>query len=205
MSAEPVPRPITAEEFLATIPDGVKADLIDGVVTMASPDTPRSAKITQLVRTLLQGYARKRGGLGEAYGSRVAFAVSRYRCPEPDVSFVSRERVSVIGPTRGTEAPDVAVEVVSEASTDRDYVQKRILYEEAGVREYWIVDPLQRRCTFLRRAGERFETVDLDAGRFFHSQVLPGFWLDVEWLLAGSLPDEFECLEHVLGGPPQHP
>jgi Uma2 family endonuclease len=205
MSAEQVQRPITVEEFMATIPDGAKADLIDGVIHMASPDTPRSDKIGHLIRTLLQGYARRNGGLGEAFGSRVAYAMSRYRSPEPDVSFVLSGRASVIGATRGTGAPDIAVEIVSQESEQRDYIQKRVLYEEAGVREYWIIDPTQGRCTFLRLEDGRFAAVPLDAGRFFRSEVLPGFWLDVEWLFADPLPDEFECLDRVLAGPPVVP
>jgi Uma2 family endonuclease len=205
MSAEQVQHPITVEEFLETLPDGVKADLIDGVVHMASPDTPRSDKIAHLIRTLLQGYARRKGGLGEAFGSRVAYAMSRYRSPEPDVSFVLSGRASVIGATRGTGAPDIAVEIVSEDSEQRDYIQKRVLYEEAGVREYWIIDPIRERCTFLRHEGGRFVDVPLSAGRFFHSEVLPGLWLDVEWLLAEPLPDEFACLDRVVAGPPAVP
>jgi Uma2 family endonuclease len=200
MSAEQTLLPVSTDEFFAAIPDGVKADLIDGVIYMASPDSPRSDKIAQLIRTVLQGYARRRGGLGEAYGSRVAYAVSRYRCPEPDVSFVCSDRAHIIHPTRGVEAPDIAVEVVSDDSPERDYVKKRVLYEEAGVREYWIIDPIRNHCTFLRREGGQFVTVPLSRDSFFRSEVLPGFWLDTRWLLASPLPDEFECLEQVLAG-----
>jgi Uma2 family endonuclease len=203
MSVETIPRPITVEEFFETVPDGVKADLLDGVIYMASPDSPRSDKIGRFIGTTLQGFARRRGGLGEVYGSRVAYALARHHAPEPDVSFVSSERAAIIHPTRGVAAPDIAVEIVSEDSQSRDYLRKRVLYEEAGVREYWIIDPLQNRCTFLRLRDGQFQEVPLQRDRFFHSEVLPGFWLDVAWLVAHPLPDEFECLEQVLAGPPQ--
>jgi len=203
MSAEPIPHPVTVEEFFARVPDGVKADLIDGVIYVSSPDTPPNDDIGYLIRYLLQGFSRRGGGLGKAHGSRVAFALGRYRSPEPDVSFVLTDRLSIIQPTRGVGAPDIAVEIVSADSVDRDYVKKRILYEEAGVREYWIIDPLNRRCTFLLLQDGSFVPAPLRRRRYFFSEVLPGFWLDVQWLLTSPVPDEEECLQRLLAGPPK--
>jgi Uma2 family endonuclease len=202
MSAEPVPRPITVDEFFTRIEDGQKADLIEGTIHMASPDTPHNDKLAFLVRTLIQEYADARGGLGEAFGSRVAFVMGRYRCPEPDVSFVCAERLSMMAATRGTAAPDIAVEVVSTDSVQRDYVQKRVLYEEAGVQEYWIIDPPQGRCEFLRLEQGGFVNAPVRDGRFFQSEVLQGFWLDVSWLLADPLPRPMACLQQILAGGP---
>jgi Uma2 family endonuclease len=197
MSVETIPRPVTVEEFFAVIEDGQKADLLEGSIYMASPDTPRNDKLGYFIRALIQDYADERQ-LGEAYGSRVAFVLGRYRCPEPDVSFVAIERLGVMEGTRGIGAPDIAVEIVSADSASRDYVQKRILYEEAGVREYWIVDPQERRCQFLRLISAQFVEVTLEGGNLYRSEVLPDFWLDVGWLFAQPLPKPSACLRAIL-------
>ena len=83
---------VTIEEFYCLVPDGQKADLIDGVIYMASPDTRRSDRLGGFLKFLLQGYVEMRG-LGEVYCSRFAFELSEFRAPEPDVAFVRTERL----------------------------------------------------------------------------------------------------------------
>jgi len=188
----------TAEEFFKQIKDWEKADLIDGVVYMAPPDTPREDEICYLLRFLMRGCCRYWQLGGEVHGSRVAFVLGRWDVLEPDLSFVSADRTHLILDTHVQGAPDIAVEIVTDESLQRDYETKKLLYEEAGVREYWIADPLQQQCRFYRLSRGRFVEVPLEGGRIFRSEVLPGFWLDAQWLLAEPLPDEFECLKQVL-------
>jgi Uma2 family endonuclease len=143
MSTETIPprsRPYTVEEFFRLVQDGEKADLIDGEIVTASPDTLRSDKIGYFVRFLLQGYAEERKA-GETFGSRVAFVLEPRSAPEPDISFVSTDRLHIMADTRGQGAPDIAVEIVSSDSRSRDYARKKDLYERAAVREYWIIAP----------------------------------------------------------------
>jgi Uma2 family endonuclease len=91
----------------------------------------------------------------------------------------------------------LAVEIVSPDSVSRDYVQKRAIYEEAGVREYWIIDPDAKRATFLRLREGHFKTVT-PARHIFHSQVLPGFFVDVRWLWRKRRPRVYDLVRHLL-------
>ena len=188
---------VTVDDFFALVPDGQKADLIDGVIYMASPDSKRNDKLGGFIKFLVQGYAVVRG-LGEVFGSRFAFELNQTRAPEPDIAFVSKARLHLVGETRMKGAPDIAVEIVARESRTRDYLEKKNLYETAGVLEYWIIDPLQRRAEFYRLIDGRFDLVPLEQNRIFRSEVLEGFWLDVEWLFADQLPSEFEKLQELL-------
>jgi hypothetical protein len=85
------------------------------------------------------------------------------------------------------ERPEVPLHNNGEESDIRDYVKKRAQYEKAGVREYWIIDPEQRRVQFLRRHRGKFREV-APVANFFESAVLPGFRLDVRWLWSGRRP-----------------
>lgn len=204
MSAEKVPLPqklYTVDEFFKLLPDGKKADLIDGVIYVASPDTPLSDDLGFLIRFLIRGYTQARKLGGAVHGSRVAFELGRRRAPEPDVSYVSQARKHILSKTRGRGAPDIAVELVAEGSIDRDYIAKKQLYEAAGVQEYWIIDPLKQSCTFYRLRDGRFAPLPLDSGHLFRSEVLTGFWLDVNWLFSDPLPDEGDCLQQILASP----
>jgi Uma2 family endonuclease len=60
---------------------------------------------------------------------------------QPDLVFVDRDRIDLIGEQAIEGAPDLLVEVLSSSTAHRDLTEKKRLYETHGVREYWIVDP----------------------------------------------------------------
>ena len=201
------PKPVYDEEsiidwdmFCAMVPDGQKADLIDGVIYMASPDSRRANRVNAFLLTLMEMYVQRRKLGGEVYVSRFAYRMSDHNAPEPDVGYVCEERLKLMeeGGMRG--APDIAVEIVAKESHERDWVTKRELYEKFGVREYWIIDYLQKKFEFLKLVGNRFVPMKLEDDHIFRSQVLPGFWLDIEWLLAKPLPSTPDCLDQILKG-----
>jgi Uma2 family endonuclease len=189
---------MTVDTFNAIVGDGQKADLIDGVIYMASPDTVENDQIASCLHTVLRSYVEKRD-LGRVFGSRFAFVLSKHRAPEPDVAFVRRERLHLVGRHGMEGGPDVAVEVVSRDSRDRDYGDKKRLYLDAGVEEYWLVDPLQRRAEFYRLSGDLYEMVPLEANRIFRSVAVRGFWLDVDWLFTEPPVKAVEKLQEILG------
>jgi len=192
---------ISVEEFYRLVPDGQKADLIDGVIYMASPDSLRANKLTGFVYRLLKDFAEERGIVGEVFFSRFACRLGEFHAPEPDVGYVRPERVRLVeeGGLRG--GPDIAVEVVSRESRHRDYDDKRRLYEEAGIPEYWIIDPIQKRVEFLVLEEGRYQLAPLEENRLFRSRALSGFWIDVDWLLADPLPPASRCLQAILANP----
>jgi Uma2 family endonuclease len=141
----------------------------------------------------------QRHKLGKLYVSRVAFLLDDHNAPEPDIGFVRKERMDAIERARVVGPPDLAVEIVSPDSVDRDYKKKRAKYEEAGVAEYWIVDEIKETVTLLRldRSG-KYRTVRARKGTL-ESKVLPGFWLRPEWLWQEPLPDVQDVLQQILG------
>jgi Uma2 family endonuclease len=192
---------ISVEEFYRLVPDGQKADLIEGVIYMASPDSLRANELTLFISWLFKGFIEVRGIGGKVVFSRYACRLSESSAPEPDVAYVRPERVGLVesGGMRG--GPDIAVEVVSRESRHRDYDDTRRLYEEAGVAEYWIIDPVQQRVEFLVLEEDRYRLAPLEQNRLFRSRALSGFWIDVDWLLADPLPAATRCLEAILGQP----
>lgn len=189
---------VTVEDYFRLVPDGQKADLIDGVIHMASPDSRRSNELTGFVEFLLRGFVKARRIGGRVFVNRFSFVLSELRAPEPDVAYVRPERVHLIEETRMQGGPDIAVEVVSRESRSRDYFEKKQLYLEAGVSEYWIIDPLQQRVEFHRLADGRYELAPLVGNNRYDCITIPSFFLLVDWLLADPLPNEYECLQQML-------
>jgi Uma2 family endonuclease len=120
--------------------------------------------------------------LGRVFGSRVAFRLGEKQGPEPDIAFVATENLHRVKRGHVDGPPDLALEIVSPDSVERDYVHKREQYRQAGVPEYWIVDELQESVLLLRRsAAGAYREVKPRKG-VLQSQALPGFWLRPEWL-----------------------
>jgi Uma2 family endonuclease len=190
-------KPYTFEEFCELVKDGQKADLIDGVIYMASPDNTDANDLFMWLGGLVYDFVEIKE-LGKVFGSRVAYRLDETNGPEPDIGFVNKKRSSAVKQGRVEGPPDLAVEIVSPDSVDRDYKKKRLLYEKSGVREYWIVDEIKQTVTLLRLTGKRkYREVRPRKGEL-HSQVLPGFRIRPEWLWQNPRPKKMVVLNWLL-------
>lgn len=188
----------TFEDFCSLVPDGQKADLIDGVIYLASPDNTDAADIFGLLYALFYAYVQMKS-LGKVSGSRVAFRLNDRNSPEPDLAFVRKDREHLIERSFVNGRPDLAVEIVSPDSVERDYEQKRKLYQQTGVPEYWIIDEMERTVSLLRLGPRgKYREVKPRKG-VFHSEALEGFWFRPEWLWQEPPPDLLETLQQILG------
>jgi Uma2 family endonuclease len=187
----------TFEDYCALIGEDQKADLIDGVIYVASPDNTDANQLFVWLLTLMELFAQIRK-LGRVYGSRVAFRLDKWNGPEPDIAFVRLSRLPRVKRGHVVRGPDLAVEIVSPESVERDYQKKRRQYQRAGVREYWIVDEMKQRVVLLRLSPDRkYHAVKPRKGEL-HSRGLPGFWLRPEWLWQEPRPLQTDILNEFL-------
>ncbi|MEX2117966.1 MAG: Uma2 family endonuclease [Pirellulales bacterium] len=186
----------TFDDFLVLIKEHEKADLLDGVIYMASPESTDDNRLGGWLYKLMGNFADELD-LGEVFVTRVAFRITEKRGPEPDVAFVAKRRLRLVQRGFVDGPPDIAVEIVSPDSVERDYVVKRHVYEKAGVREYWIIDPGKQAATFLRRQRGKFQPMVV-RGSVFESKVLPGLRFDVRWLWSKRRPAPFRVVRDLL-------
>jgi Uma2 family endonuclease len=185
-------------DFCEIIQPDQKADLIDGVIYMASPEGIKASRLYGWLFVVL-GHYLELTDLGEIFGSRTAFRLGVKDSPEPDIAFVKKERLHLARESYFAGPPDVAMEIVSPESVDRDYHKKRALYERAGVAEYWIIDEEMRKITLLRLdSNGKYREVRPVKG-ILRSQVIKGFWLRPEWLWAKTRPGKIDTVMQILG------
>ena len=125
-------------------------ELTDGYLEVLPMPTLLHQLIVDYLHSLLKKYIQKGiGGLVVFAPLPVKFRAEFYR--EPDIVYLSPERVAAMGNAKYPQGADFVIEVVSEGdeARERDYDSKRAVYAEHGVTEYWIVDPQQRQITVL--------------------------------------------------------
>ncbi len=137
-------------EDIYNLPAGQRAELIDGRLYDMAPPSRVHQKLVSAFTVALTNFIRSQGGSCDVYPAPFAVFLNadEETYVEPDVSVIcDRNKLS----DRGCEgAPDFIIEVVSPSSRKMDYNTKNALYSDAGVREYWIVDPAKKRTTVYR-------------------------------------------------------
>ncbi len=117
---------------------------------------------------------------------------------EPDIVFVASSNLDRVQDTHIKGAADMVIEVLSEESTALDRGEKFVAYEAAGVREYWLVDPLRDLVNlYLLGPDGRFDEIRLDTAGRLRSRILRGFVLDTNLLWRKLLPTTVESVEMV--------
>lgn len=90
---------------------------------------------------------------------------------------------------------DLAIEIISPDSRARDRGDKYYEYAEAGVLEYWVLDPVRRQAEFYQLEDGDFKPVLPDERHIYRSRSLPGLELNVDWLWPENRPELFEILQ----------
>ena len=162
---EPPERRLSQEEFFAWLQEREPSDcnryeLIHGRIVMTPPADFFHASIGSLLNHRLRDYV-DRLGPGRVLDSSAGYDLPSGDTLEPDVSFVSRQRLDAgPRPERGRHArlvPDLVVEVLSPSTRRRDRTVKKDVYAANGVGEYWLVDPEARTVTVFHRRGDGFD------------------------------------------------
>lgn len=188
---------VTFTEFMEMVHEDQKADLIDGVIYMASPENLEHNDLVGWLYIVLRQFVDKKG-LGKVTVNRVAYRLTKTNAPEPDIAVVLKDRLGKIRPGYVDGPPHVAVEIISPESVHRDYELKRKRYERSGVQEYWIIDPAEETATFLRLGDDGYQEVRPER-HLFRSTILPGLNLDVRWFWQSPLPDTLDIGQALLG------
>jgi Uma2 family endonuclease len=187
------------EEFLEWCDEDTWAEWVDGEVIVLSPASDRHQDLARFLTAVLSVFTETRE-LGTVRPAPFLMKLERGR--EPDVLFVAREHLDRLKENYLDGPADLVVEIVSPDSVERDRGTKFVEYEAAGVREYWLIDPLRERAEFYQLDEEGFYRPVPDLEGMYHSQVVSGFWLKVEWLWQEPLPSPVRAVAAIAGVDP---
>ena len=129
----------TYEDYLKTS-DDKQYELIDGELLMTPSPVPNHQRISRKLEFILEKFVTE-NNLGEIFDAPCDVYLDDENVIQPDILFISLDRLAIIGEKNIQGAPDLAVEIISENSAYKDMVQKKRLYARFGVKEYWVVIP----------------------------------------------------------------
>src|SRR5262245_14733742 len=190
---------VTEEEFYRDANEDSNWEYLDGRLVMHSPAPKWHEDRFRFLLTLLSGYLDERGG-AVVLGSRYPMRLDEHWSPEPDLLVVRNEHSQRLGTNRLEGPADLVIEIASDSDPGLDAREKLPRYRQAGIDEIWLVNPFDRSVLVEIREPIGYASERLSRGRL-SSRVVPGFWIEVEWLWQDCLPSTLACLREMLATP----
>ena len=161
------------------LPDGKRAELIDGELYMLATPTTIHQRFVMILSNRIFNYIQKNKGECEVFTTPFAvfLNINNEIYLEPDISVICDKNKITDEGCKG--APDWVIEIVSSSSRPMDYNKKLFKYRTAGVREYWIVDPMKQLIMVYHFEHDTFEQYS------FSDKVKAGIYEDFEIDFAG--------------------
>jgi Uma2 family endonuclease len=191
-SAAPVPDVrLTYDDFLLFPDDGKRHELIDGVHYVTPSPRLRHQDLVGRLHFEFLLCLREHPEAGRVFMAPVDIVMSSHDIVVPDLVFVAGDQTGIMTEANIQGAPALVVEVLSKRTRKRDVQIKRRLYEQVGVREYWLVDPELDTVQVLRLSPEvrlvRVEELTAEDGGTLATPLLPGCAIDVRTLFRSML------------------
>lgn len=164
----------------ADMDDDRRYELIEGELYMVPAPNFQHQTISRDLGVVLWKFVKK-NNLGTVLYAPFDVVLSESDVVQPDIIFVSKGRLNLITEKNLRGAPDLAIEILSTSTRERDKLIKKRLYMEYGVKEFWIVDPDKKAIKVMALKETGFETF----GIYFIddkliSPLLKGFRLDLK-------------------------
>jgi Uma2 family endonuclease len=169
----PKKRKFTYEDYLKT-PHDQRYELIEGDLVMTPSPVPYHQWILKNIGFALESFVREKK-MGKVFYAPCDVYLDKKNVLQPDILFISKERLNIIGEKNIQGAPDLIIEILSESTAYLDMVKKKKLYAQFSIKEYWIIDPGEKTAeTYTLKVDtfilmKRFSEKDV-----LESTVLPG-------------------------------
>lgn len=175
---------LTYDDYVAlTPPDSGNYELHNGkIIFMASP-TPRHQDVSMNLSARMLIHANS-NNLGKVYQAPLDTKFDEINTFQPDILFISKKHLSIIGKKKIEGAPDLVVEILSESNTPKEMSYKKYIYESYLVKEYWLVNLEKSTVTVYQNTdGELLPLGIFSRNEVIESKVLAGFNISVKEIL----------------------
>jgi Uma2 family endonuclease len=187
MHSTPEDPRLTYDDFLR-FPDDQRHEIIDGEHYVTPSPTVRHQVLVGRLHYAVESFLREHAGLGRVFVARLDVVFTLWDVVEPDLLFVGADQSGIVTEKNVQGAPALVIEVLSPGTRKTDEHIKRRLFERAGVREYWLVDPELDLVNVFRRRSDGSFPREVELSREAHdiltTPVIPGLSIPLDELLA---------------------
>jgi Uma2 family endonuclease len=170
----------------AELPEGAPYQLIEGELVMTPSPAPYHQLISIRLATSLANHVMSKKS-GMVLYAPIDVYLDEEDTYQPDIIFISKERMSIVGEKKIEGAPDLVVEILSPSTAYYDLRKKFHKYEKHGVKEYWIVDPeLKSVEIYANKNGKFVQEQSVTAEGKCVSTVIKGLEIDVKGIFSES-------------------
>src|SRR6266487_635999 len=175
----------TYNSYAALPDDGKRYEIIDGVLYMAPAPNDVHQEIVALIIFYLMPYV-KLAGRGRVLAAPIDVVLDTGSVVQPDVLVLLEEKETTKQkPSQTIRPPDLAIEVASPGTAHYDRLKKYNAYARAGVREYWIVEPVRHTVEVFILGEDGYQALGVfSGGQTLPSIIVPGFPVHVEQFFA---------------------
>lgn len=175
----------TYEDYLHFPDDRKRYQIIDGEVYMVPAPVPYHQIVSSNIEFMLRSFVSKHN-LGQVFRAPCDVILSNEDVVQPDIFFISKNRLKIITEKNIAGPPDLIIEVLSPYTEKLDRAIKRDLYARYEVLEYWLVDLATKEIEILTISGKEFSSMGAyDINDAFESKVIKGLLLKVEEAFQG--------------------
>ena len=165
----------------AQLPEKAPYELINGQLVKEPAPTYQHQKISKNLFVLLHNHAEVINQLGEVCFAPLDVYLEEIETFQPDLIFIANERKQIITNEKIVGAPDIVFEILSPSTAYYDLRHKKDIYAKHGVKEYWIIDPMEKSIEVYEQKDSEFElhSKQINSGKV-NSQVLSTFTFTLE-------------------------
>ncbi len=169
----------TYDDYLKT-PDDERYELIEGELLMTPAPKTEHQRISRKLEFRMVTFVED-NDLGEVFYAPCDVCLDKENTVQPDILFVSKERLYIIEEDNIKGAPDLVVEIISESTAYRDTIQKKMLYARFGVKEYWMAAPREKMIEVYSLEEKGYQLVKTCFyNDTLESQILKGFKVELK-------------------------
>ena len=145
----------TAEDYFK-LPQGAPYQLIGGKLIMNPSPVPYHQEISRKLSRNIGRFIEE-NGLGTLYYAPLDVIFGEQEVYQPDIIFISNDNAIIIGEKNIKGAPDMVIEILSPETAYYDMREKFKVFEQSGVKEYWIVDPGLKKIEVYENVEKRYK------------------------------------------------
>jgi Uma2 family endonuclease len=176
----PQPKLLTYLDYVKlTPPDNGNFELLNGQIYFMASPKPSHQRISLRLSYFLAACVIP-NNLGEIFTAPMDVVFTEYDTFQPDLLFITKERLNIIGENKIEGSPDLVVEILSPSNDANEMSYKRHIYGSKGVKEYWLINVEKQMLTLYKQIDNELRwQKDIQKNEVLKSEIIQGFELEL--------------------------